>query len=101
MFVSVQSPRQDVSPYPVLRNSVGIKSFVSPGNGVNPIPSKSSSKNYRQATNTLDWVEMLVFVIHPMIPRLYYELGFCIHFSVSPITRFPNGYTKQLKNGLI
>ena len=66
MFAAVQSPRQDVSLNPALRNSVGIKSSVSPANGVNPILSKTSTKNYRKATTILDWVEMLVFVIHPM-----------------------------------
>ena len=34
MFVSVKSPRQDVSPNPALINSVGIKASVSPDNGM-------------------------------------------------------------------
>ena len=60
MFVSVQSLRQDVSPNPALINSVGIKASVSPDNGVNAILSRTSAKNTDQATNILDWVEMLV-----------------------------------------
>ena len=99
-----------MSPNPALINSAGMKASVSPGNGVSPILSKTSTKNIDQATNILDWVEMVVFVIHQMIPRwrecrkIVMNAMSSVLVSIFRLHKSPDlqsGYTKQLRNGSI